>query len=284
MTKTWKQFVQYRVSDIRKLLPTDCSRHCSGIENPADLPSRGLNPVQLSLSDLRTKGSKLLGEPANGDEGEDIPMPSKFTVEMRAKDRDATLNLLVNSDSPSLGQVIRCDDYSSLQRLLSVTLNVLKFIDILKENIRNNATDGATASKPPKPPDAEVLWIKEYKRTLTMSVQFKTLENQFNLFQDDEGIWRCGGRLSSADIPYNMKHPILLPRYHHLILLIVRRAHERVLHNGVKDTLNEVRSKFWIIKCRSLLKKLIHRCVVCKRFEARKTLSWTAATTTIAEI
>jgi hypothetical protein len=138
---------------------------------------------------------------------------------------------------------------------------VLKFIDILKMKIRNNATDGATASRPP---DAEVLWIKEAQRTLTMSVHFKTLESQFNLFQGDEGIWRCGGRLSNADIPYNVKHPILLPRDHHLTQLIVRRAHERVLHNGVKDTLNEVRSKFWIIKCRSLLKKLIHRCVIYK--------------------
>ena len=42
-----------------------------------------------------------------------MPMPAECAVEMRAKDRDATLNLL-NSDGPSLGQVIRCDDYSSL--------------------------------------------------------------------------------------------------------------------------------------------------------------------------
>lgn len=50
MNKTWKQFVQHRVSEIRKLLPTDCWRHCSGVENPADVPSRGLSPVKLSLS------------------------------------------------------------------------------------------------------------------------------------------------------------------------------------------------------------------------------------------
>ena len=75
---------------------------------------------------------------------------------------------------------------------------------------------------------------------MTESVLFQTLEKQFNLFLVDEGIWRCGGRLSNADVPYNVKHPILLLRDHHFTLLIVRRAHERVLHNGVKDTLNEV--------------------------------------------
>ena len=265
ITKTWKQFVQHRVSEIRKLLPIDCWSHCSGVENPADIPSRGLNPVQLSLSNLWTNGPTMLGEPASDDKVERMPMPAECAVEMRAKDRDATLNLL-NSDGPSLGQAIRCDDYSSLQRLLNVTSNVLKFIDNLKKIRNDTATDGVSVSRAP---DAELLWIKEAQRSLTVSVQFRTLEKQF---LDGEGIWRCGGRLSNADVPYSVKHPILLPRDHHFTLLIVRRAHERVLHNGVKDTLNEVRSKFWIIKCRSLLKKLIHRCVVCKRFEGKPCL------------
>ena len=101
------------------------------------------------------------------------------------------MHLLVNSDGPSLGQVIRCDDYSLLQRLLNVTSNVLKFIDNLKEKIRNDATtDEVFVSRPP---DAKLLWIKEAHRSLTASVQFRTLEKQFNLFLDGEGIRRCGG-------------------------------------------------------------------------------------------
>ena len=84
--------------------------------------------------------------------------------------------------------------------------------------------------------------------------------------------WRCGGRFSNADVPYGVKHPILLPKDHHFTLLVVRQAHVRVLHNGVKDTLNEVRSKFWIVKGRSFVKKVIHQCVTCKRFEGRPCL------------
>ena len=77
-----------------------------------------------------------------------------------------------------------------------------------------------------------------------------TLRKRSNLFLDEEGLWRCGGRLENADVPFHTKHPILVPRNHHLATLIVRQAHTRVLHNGVKDTLNEVRSRFWLVKGR----------------------------------
>lgn len=66
-----------------------------------------------------------------------------------------------------------------------------------------------------------------------------------------------------------MKHPILLPRQHHLATLVVRHAHSRVLHNSVKETLTEVRTKFWIIKGQSFVKRCIHHYVTCKRFEER---------------
>lgn len=66
------------------------------------------------------------------------------------------------------------------------------------------------------------------------------------------GLWRCGGRLTNAEIPYTTKHPVLLPRSHPLTTLIVRDAHDRVWHNGVKETLREIRRKFWIVKGQSL--------------------------------
>ena len=49
----------------------------------------------------------------------------------------------------------------------------------------------------------------------------------------------------------------------------MRRAHERVLHDGVKETLTEVRAKFWIVKGRSFVRQIIHRCVCCRRFEGK---------------
>ena len=78
---------------------------------------------------------------------------------------------------------------------------------------------------------------------------------------------RACGRLANADIPYSTKHPVLLPRDHPLTSMIVREAHNRVRHNGVKETLTDIRTKFWIVKGRSLVRSVIYHCVVCQRFE-----------------
>lgn len=65
--------------------------------------------------------------------------------------------------------------------------------------------------------------------------------------------------LQNADISYSAKYPVLL-------CLIVKNAHKRVQHDGVKETL---RAKYWIVKGRSLIKSIIHQCVPCRRFEGK---------------
>ena len=49
-------------------------------------------------------------------------------------------------------------------------------------------------------------------------------------------------RLQNADLPFSAKNPILLNKKHHVTRLIVHSAYHRVQHNGVKDTLTEIRS------------------------------------------
>ena len=46
----WKQFVQNRVDEIRRLVPASAWSYCSTLCRPADLPSRGVSPSNLTSS------------------------------------------------------------------------------------------------------------------------------------------------------------------------------------------------------------------------------------------
>ena len=79
----------------------------------------------------------------------------------------------------------------------------------------------------------------------------------------------CGGvgADSNVEVPYAVKNPILLPRGHPLTTLLVQEAHERIFHDGIRETLTEIRSKYWIPRIRSLTRQLIHQCVLCRKLE-----------------
>ena len=50
-------------------------------------------------------------------------------------------------------------------------------------------------------------------------------------------------------------------------MLIVKYAHVKTLHNGIKDTVTKIRSKYWLVKGRQFAKKIIHHSVICCKVE-----------------
>ena len=63
--RDWKPFVQNLVNEIRKLIPVEYWNHCFGKENAADIPSRGLTPLELSVNQMWKNGSAWLNKPIN---------------------------------------------------------------------------------------------------------------------------------------------------------------------------------------------------------------------------
>ena len=171
-----------------------------------------------------------------------MKIPKECLAEMKAKDLKLVHGLLATADTIGLSQIVKCEDFSSLDRLLSVTALVLKFCQRLQSKVQPEAA----ASSYDENSKAEELWILKSQKFMMNNKNFKHWGKQFDLFQDNNGIWRCRGRIQNAAIPYSTKHPILLPKDHHRTTLFARKAHERVLHNGVKETLMELRSKLWM--------------------------------------
>ena len=72
---------------------------------------------------------------------------------------------------------------------------------------------------------AETLWIMEAQKEFVRDIHFSQWKKQFNLFQDDDKLWRCRGRIQNANIS-STKNPILLPRAHFLVYCLPESSRE----------------------------------------------------------
>lgn len=258
--KDWKPFVQNRVNEIHKLVPADCWSYVSGKGNPADIPSRGATPLELSLNPMWKYGPawlKTTTEPEPAPE----KIPTPCLAEMKSTSTKTVHNLLTTHPH-NLGELIDIERFGSSHTLFRTTARVLKFLELLRKKTTSPELTLSDVS------EAEGLWVLEAQSN-TQDHNFIKWKIQFRLFQDDCGIWRCGGRLQNADLTFSTRHPMFLPKNHRLSTLIVQDAHQRVLHDGVKETLTEIRTRYWIIGGRSLVRSVVHKCVICKRFEGK---------------
>jgi len=158
------------------------------------------------------------------DGSEETVMPVECAQEMTSRER-LTHNLLTPSPASSvnLQEVISCEKYSTLSRLPHVTAYVLRYVRTLTNRIKSiQIAPLAKTLGPEEVSEAERLWIIESQRQFGQDRHFDEWKKQFGLFNDEKGIWRCGGRLSNDETQYDTKHPVFLSKRHHLALLIVR--------------------------------------------------------------
>ena len=76
-----------------------------------------------------------------------------------------------------------------------------------------------------------------------------------------KGLIKVGGRLDRAEIPEFEKHPIVLPKNHHVTKLIIRDEHLKQLHAGINATLYGIRETYWPIDGRNTTRHIIRQCV-----------------------
>ncbi|GFW53098.1 integrase catalytic domain-containing protein [Trichonephila clavipes] len=110
--------------------------------------------------------------------------------------------------------------------------------------------------------DAETWLIKQDQSGINLNDPSGNLKS-LNIFQDDKGILRVGGRLEKASIPYSQKHPAILAKNSKLSKIYFITLHKKLFHVGPQGLLNAVRLRFWALGGRNLARKTVHTCVVC---------------------
>lgn len=290
--REYHQFVQNRVSEIRKLTGGHSWKLIRSEHNPADIISRGSTVSELSQNQLWRQGPALLTLPESG--WPSLKVGESFSEDAIKEEKTKSNTCLIipglvtsKFNVTNLNAVMDINKYNCLNKLLRVSAYVLRFVkkmkQVLKKKEEDTTVNNDNKGKKKEEEDTitkcwlgaeELLEALEYWIIIEQrSINLEKIKDM-DVFMDKRGKIRCKGRLKNlSNTTFDMKYPILLETENSLARLIVLDAHLKVGHNGVRDTLNFLQSRYWIRKGRSFVRKILHRCVNCKRVEG-KTLKY----------
>ena len=116
--------------------------------------------------------------------------------------------------------------------------------------------------------EAKLLWIQVMQRELyDDNKQIKWLKKNLGIYTNEQNILRCKGRFENTLLTFNERNPILLPKNGHLQLILIRKAHEKTEHGNIKDTLAELRTKYWLINSGKMVTNYVSKCKLCERLD-----------------
>lgn len=260
-------FVSNRLSQIRQLTKPDQWGHVSGKCNPADVASRGTSVSSLNV-DQWCKGPKFLRSYKSEWEVESCdPVLPVGDPEVKV------MCNLIAADGADHPIDRLSSHYSSWYGLKHAVAWLLRLKGILRHKIRSDQSKLSVQEIQ----DAELVIVKRaqlqsYGKEVASLSSGSPVSRSSPLISldpvlDPEGRLIVGGRLKSADVSEQSKHPTIIPFDHPVSRLIVQEEHDKA-HLGVEWVIANVRRRYWITRIRRLAKGIAHKCVKCKRLFA----------------
>lgn len=258
----WTTFVANRVSKIHNRVGSGW-RHVPTHDNPSDLATRGLTPLELKentmwwygppwlrrdtslwpsnlvIPETNLESKPLKAHIARSDDVEDIL--ERFSCLSRAMHVVGYIFRFWNSTHPASRK--KCD--FSCIRLSNTELSfVRKRLMVLSQTIYFSKDYNCLAKK--RPLDAKSCLL-----TLTP-------------FIDKDRLLRANGRLGSTlSLAYNERHPIILSHKSRFAKLYIDFIHKLTLHGGLRLMVATIRLECWVIRAKNIIRTHIHNCKEC---------------------
>ncbi|KAK3736794.1 hypothetical protein QZH41_011744 [Actinostola sp. cb2023] len=296
-------YVGNRVQHIRDRSTPNMWHHVAGKNNPADEASRGLTTKELMESNRWFDGPTFLWQQ------EPLPLHAHrdFTLDSSDEElrKDSTSVLATEVIKckgkevfPETFEVQRFHHCSSLNRLKRSIVRIQRMIEKLRPNKQYNWRPQQGPPQVEELIQAETLILKSAQQH-HFQAELKTLQNidgntdkfesrhkarhrnlkikyisnihKLDPFVDEKGFLRIGGRLQYSTSPYEIKHPIIMPKHSHITELLVREFHQgKQHHQGYGMTHNAIRQAgYHIINGRSEISHLIAKCITCRKLRSR---------------
>ena len=299
-------FVGNRVQEIRERTSPNQWHYVGTKSNPADIASRGTGAQELIDNTLWWNGPDFLwNSPKDWDSVDDTPSILPDDPEVRNVSVRAT-----QIQEPKLSSLLeRLTYFSNWHRLRKAIAVCLRLQQRFRKTAAGGQKEKKAKERMAtyKPVDVEELQHAElqtikivqneafqdeiqllkdaniksptadqeaskekmnYKEVMTI----KRSSSLYKLdpFLDEDGVLRVGGRLRQSSIPYDVKHPIILPKKGHVTNLILCHFHQLTKHQGRGITQNEIRSSgYWIVGGSSVVSNHISKCVSCRKLRGR---------------
>ncbi|XP_063968669.1 uncharacterized protein LOC135157358 [Lytechinus pictus] len=288
--KRFHTFVANRLSVIHSVSDVKQWHHVNSKENPADDVSRGMSARDLVASQRWIHGPEfiLLSEEERSqdpdsddisDNDPEVKTVKSFTAETRDEVPLAATDKLLNYfsewyklkkavarilqfgkylQSKAQKKTFDCEKLLTVSDLRDAEQAILKYIqhqsfpeelEVLQRPVRNERESKEQVSRVKKSSSLSKLDPKVF----------------------DDGLIHVGGRLQHASVDNKTKHPIILPKMHHVVRLIIRQYHQMSGHSGREHVLSLLRRQYWVISGRVAVKQALRDCVVCKRMSATPT-------------
>ncbi|GFW74417.1 integrase catalytic domain-containing protein [Trichonephila clavipes] len=204
-----KTFVSNRVAEIQALSKDYHWKHVNSKNNPADLISRGCNVDELLKNEMW-----FLGPDKQTDEYEDnqlFPDPS-YRDELKCA---VTLSMTECSSNFYDELFIVTNNFIKLIRNFSF---IFRFINNIKAKESCNKEKYLTAYEIKRSTKflAKIAQLSEFKAEIDALKKAKGVSKTSKLraldpFLDENSLLRVSGRLSNADLPFEVKHQIIIP-------------------------------------------------------------------------
>ncbi|XP_047991468.1 uncharacterized protein LOC125230373 [Leguminivora glycinivorella] len=264
--RNYRPYVSHRLAEIAEKTDRDAWRYVPTAQNPADRATRCQPAQSVRIEDEWYEGPRFLYGPETSwpshtsNRTDDLP-------ERKARPSTET-SLAIISAKPDPSSVLPdVRRFSSYDRLLNATANVLLFIEKMRTKNKALQLQVRHLRK------AEHMWLqysqrRSFPEELRALSQNRLIDRKSRLYDlapelGDDGVLRMKTRLGSAPVLYTALQPIILDGREPFTRLLILRAHRRSAHIHNEAVINELRQEYWILHLRPTVKSVARNCALC---------------------
>ncbi|KFD64392.1 LOW QUALITY PROTEIN: hypothetical protein M514_23416 [Trichuris suis] len=239
-------------------------------ENFADDCSRGLSPSKISLHERWFAGPAFLFE----EESAWPKWPQLSVKQAEVEELHLKWAGYTSISQRPLNELIYKE--RNLKRMCRVVAYTIRFLNNCSSDLQKRRVGPLNVEEIDRALRAcvSVAQHEGFEEEVACLLLNKPLKTQSNLlplspFIDNSGLMRVQGRIDKADIPYEARHPIILPPKHPLTKTIIEDMHRTLRHGSVDLILCELRQRYWLPKYRQRVKSVVYECVYCKKWRSK---------------